>query len=187
MKLPSASNRSYSHALRGERAIELTRYCETENVIYIMASLAGLCYANTADGPADTVDFLNFFEEAHNSIDPITNQAEDIIVMDNAQHNAGSQILGDFLGDLGIELVNMLAYSPDFNLVEYIFGKLRTLMKYQFRDETACAQYERVFVLIAIGNIWPGDMAGIYYFINIPNSSLFSLGVLYFSTVAELN
>ena len=95
-----------------------------------MASLAGVCYANTIDGPADTVDFLNFFEEAYNSIDPITNQpclkAEDIIVMDNAPtyHNAGGQVLGDFLRDLGIELVYMLAYSPDFNPVEYVFGKL---------------------------------------------------------------
>ncbi len=131
LKLSSASNRSYGHALRGERTIELTRYCETANVtVNLMASLAGVCYANTIDGPADTVDFLNFFEEAYNSIDPITNQpclkAEDIIVMDNAPtyHNAGGQVLGDFLRDLGIELVYMLAYSPDFNPVEYVFGKL---------------------------------------------------------------
>jgi transposase len=108
-----------------------------------MASMAGVCYANTVDGLADTVDFLNFFVEAYNSIDPITNEpclkAEDIIVMDNAptHHNACGQILSELLQELGIELVYMPAYSPDFNPVEYVFGKLQTLMKYQFIDETS--------------------------------------------------
>ena len=98
-----------------------------------------MCYANTVDSPADTISFLQFFEETYNSLDPITHQpclkAEDIIVMDNAptHHNADSQILGEFLADLGIKLVLMPAYSPDFNPVEYVFGKLRTLMKYQFK------------------------------------------------------
>lgn len=117
LKLPSASNRNYGHALRGERAVEFSRYLETANVtVNLMASMqAGVCYANTVDGPADTVDFLNFFEEAYNSIDPITNEpclkAEDIIVMDNAptHHNAGGQILSEFLQELGIELVYIYA------------------------------------------------------------------------------
>ena len=70
-----------------------------------MGSVAGMCYVNTVDSPADTINFLQFFEEAYNSLDPITHQpclkAEDIIVMDNAptHHNAGGQILGEFLAD----------------------------------------------------------------------------------------
>jgi transposase len=167
LKLPSASNRNYGHALRGERAVEFSRYLETANVtVNLMASMAGVCYANTVDGPADTVDFLNFFEEAYNSIDPITNEpclkAEDIIVMDNAptHHNAGGQILSEFLQQLGIELVYMPAYSPDFNPVEYVFGKLRTLMKYQFIDETSRNLKESLY--LAIAHISAGDMAGYY-------------------------
>ena len=62
--------------------------------------------------------------------------------------------------DLGIELVYMPAYSPDFNPVEYVFGKLRTLMKYQFRDETVRNVKESFY--LAIGNISPGDMARFY-------------------------
>jgi transposase len=54
----------------------------------------------------------------------------------------------------------MPAYSPDFNPVEYVFGKLRTLMKYQFRDETVRNVKESFY--LAIGNISPGDMAGFY-------------------------
>ena len=107
-----------------------------------MASVAGVCYVNTVDDPANTINFLQFFEEAYNSLHPITHQpclkAEDIIVMDNAptHRNAGGQILGEFLADLGIKLVHMPAYSPDFNPVEYVFGKLHTLMKYQFKEVT---------------------------------------------------
>lgn len=167
LKLPSALSRHYGHALRGERALEIQRYMETANVtVNLMASVAGVCYVNTVDGPADTINFLQFFEEAYNSLDPITHQpclkAEDIIVMDNAptHHNAGGQILGEFLADLGIELVHMPAYSPDFNPVEYVFGKLRTLMKYQFKEVTERNVKDSLYM--AIGQISPRDMAGFY-------------------------
>jgi hypothetical protein len=163
LKLPSVSNRNYGHALRGERAVEFSRYLETANVtVNLMASMAGVCYANTVDGPADTVDFLNFFEEAYNSIDPITNepclQAEDIIVMDNAptHHNAVSSCKSLVLS----WCIYMPAYSPDFNPVEYVFGKLRTLMKYQFIDETSRNLKESLY--LAIAHISAGDMAGYY-------------------------
>ena len=160
-------NRNYGHALQGERAIEFKRYMETANVtVNLLASLAGVCYANTVDGPADMVDFLYFFEEAYNSIDPATNQqclkAGDIIVMDNAptHHNNGGQILREFLEDIGVELVYMPAYSPEFNPVEYVFGKLRTLMKHQFVEETYRNLKESLY--LAIGSISAGDVAGYY-------------------------
>ena len=61
---------------------------ETANVtVNLIASVAGVRYVNTVDGPADAINFLQFFEEAYNSLDPITHQpclkAEDIVVMDN--------------------------------------------------------------------------------------------------------
>ena len=90
---------------------------ETANVtVNLTASLAGVCYANTVNGLADTVDFLFVFEQAYNSIDPTTNQPclkkVIMIVMDNAatHHNDGDQILCKFLEDIGVELVYMPAY-----------------------------------------------------------------------------
>ena len=107
-----------------------------------MASLAGVWYANTVDGPADTIDFLQFFDEAYNSVHPATNrpclEPGNIFVMDNCptHHNEGGGILGEFLQELNIELVYMphcmSTYSQDLNPVEYGSGKLRTLMKNQF-------------------------------------------------------
>ena len=68
-------NCNYGHALKGKRAIEFKRYMETANVtVNLTASLAGICYAYTVNGLADTVDFLFVFEQAYNSIDAITNQ-----------------------------------------------------------------------------------------------------------------
>ena len=125
-----------------------------------------VCNVNTVDGPADTINFLQFFEEAYNSLDPITHQlclkAEDIMVMDNApkHHNASGEILGEFLADLGIELVHMHVYSSDFNPVEYVFGKLRTLMKYQFKEVTERNVKDSSYM--AIEQISPRDMAGFY-------------------------
>jgi transposase len=58
--------------------------------------------------------------------------------MDNCptHHNDGGWILQEFLQDLNIELVYMPAYSPDFNPAEYVFGKIRTVMKYKLGNMT---------------------------------------------------
>ena len=73
IKLPSALSRQYGHALQGKQAREIQRYMVTASItVNLMALLAGMCYVNTVDGPSDTIDFLQFFEEAYNSLDPIT-------------------------------------------------------------------------------------------------------------------
>jgi transposase len=39
----------------------------------------------------------------------------------------------------------MPAYSPDFNPTEYVFGKLKCLLKYQFRELTNTNLKEAVY------------------------------------------
>ena len=114
-------------SIRGKTlGTRLQRYAETPNTtVNLMCSLPGVDYANTVNGSADTIDFLRFFEEAYRSINlrtarPVLEPGS-VIVMDNCatHHNQGGQILQEFLNDLGIELVYMPAYSPDFNPAEY--------------------------------------------------------------------
>ena len=144
LKLPQHASRTHGHAPVGERAIEIQRYAETPNTtVNLVCSLTGVDYANTVPGSADTVDFLRFFEEAYMSINirtarPVLEPGS-VIVMHNCatHHNHGGQILQEFLSDLDIELVYMPAYSPDFNPAEYVFGKMRTLMKYRFGNNTS--------------------------------------------------
>ena len=138
IKLPNAGSRNYGHAKVGERAVEVRRYCQTANVtLNLLCGLTGVTYANTVNGPSNTFEFLHFFQDAFHLFDPNTRrpclEPGDVIVMDNCpfHHNEGGEILEDFINELNIELVYMPCYSPDFNPAEYVFGKIKTLMKYR--------------------------------------------------------
>ncbi len=170
LKLPQHGTRNYGHAAVGERAVELTRYAETPNItVNLMCSLTGVNYANTVNGAADTIDFQNFFEEASNSGNPRTGrpclEPGSIVVMDNCptHHNNGGLILQEFLRDLNIELVDMPAYSPDFNPAEYVFGKIRTVMKYKLGNMTNTGIHQCVqSFYTALDYITLADMRGFY-------------------------
>lgn len=170
LKLPQHGTRIYGHAPVGERAVELIRYAETPNItVNLMCSMTGVDYANTVNGAADTIDFLHFFEQACNSANPRTGRLcldpGSIIVMDNCptHHNNGGLILEEFLHDLNIELVYMPAYSPDFNPAEYVFGKIRTVMKYKLGNmtNTNIQQCVQSFYT-ALDYITLADMQGFY-------------------------
>ena len=170
IKLPTSTARTYGHAPVGERAVEFQRYAETANTtVNLMCSLTGVDYANTVNGSADTLDFLRFFDEAFEAVNVRTGQPVlepgSVIVMDNAatHHNDGGRILGEFLNDSDIELVYMPAYSPDFNPAEYVFGKMRTVMKHRFGDCTNITMPECIYnMYTSLESITPGDMHGFF-------------------------
>ena len=105
-------------------------------------------------GPSNTFEFLRFFEDAFHSFDPNTGrpclQPGDVIVMDDCpfHHKEGGEILEDFLNELNIEFVYMPYYSPDFNPAEYVFGKIKTLMKYRLLDLTNANLIESLYNVI---------------------------------------
>ena len=68
--------------------------------------------------------------------------------------------LRSFLNDLGMELVYLPAYSPDFNPDEEVFSKLKYLLKYQYQD-TVFENLESA-VWLAVGNLEVADMHGYY-------------------------
>ena len=127
-----------------------------------MCGLAGVTYMNTVNGAFNTLEFLRFFEEAYNSINPNTGrpclEVGDTVVMDNCafHHNEGGQVLTDFFNDLNIELVYMPCYSPDFNPAEYVFGKIKTLLKYGLRDLTNANLIDALYT--AVNLVTPDDM-----------------------------
>ena len=117
---------------------------------------------NTGDGASSTLEFLRFFEEAYNSTNPNTGRpcldVGDVIVTDNCPFHdrRGGQVLIDFLDDLNIELVYMPSYSPDFNPAEYVFGKIKTLLKYSLQDLTNANLIDALYTAISL--VTPGDM-----------------------------
>lgn len=94
-------------------------------------------YMNIVQGASDTINFLQFFGEAGNSANIETGRPAldlgDIVVMDNCptHHFAGGEALQEWLGDRNIELVYTPTYSPDFNPVEFVFNKMRSVMRYE--------------------------------------------------------
>ena len=163
VKLPGCSARNYGHAPVGERAVEVRRYSQTANLtVNLLCGLSGVVYANTVNGPSNTIEFLRFFEEAFNSINPNTGRPclefGDVIIMDNCpfHHNEGGEVLEDFLNDLNVELVYMPCYSPDFNPAEYVFGKIKTLLKYRLQDLTNTNLVESLYTAISLVTV--GDM-----------------------------
>ena len=167
VKLPTNCTRSYGHSLIGQRAVELHRYCETANMtVNVLCSLSGVTYMNTIDGPSNTTEFLRFFEEAYNSVNPNTGRLSlevvDTIVMDNCpfHHNDGERMLREFLEDLNIELVFMPAYSPDFNPTEYVFGKMKCLLKHRLWHLANTDLRQSLYEVIRF--ITSGDMHGFF-------------------------
>ena len=143
LKLPHHGARYYGHAPVGQRRIELARYHETPNVtLNLLAGLDGVLYANTVKGVANTVHMLRFFEEAAQAGNIVTQRPVleywDIVVMDNCptHHYQGEEVLTEFLNEIGIELVYTPTYSPDFNPAEFVFGKIRTEMRYALWELT---------------------------------------------------
>lgn len=71
----------------------------------------GLNYRNIIEGASYSVQFLLFFDEASQTVDPITQrpilEVSDIVVVDNlaAHHGEAERALRSFLNDFGMELV----------------------------------------------------------------------------------
>ena len=77
------------HAAIAERVIQVLslRYTENPNTTANpLCCLTGVTYMNTVFAAANTLDFLQFFEEAYNSLNPVTLrpclEVGDTIVMD---------------------------------------------------------------------------------------------------------
>ena len=87
-RLPEARLRHYGYAPSGLPCVEIQRYMATPNLTFnFLAGLDGVNYANTIDGATNTIEFLCFFEEAVNAVDPATGrpvlEVDDLIIVDN--------------------------------------------------------------------------------------------------------
>lgn len=167
IKSPDAGVRFYGHAPVGERCVEVIRKHEDLNTtLNLLVSLNGVEYYNLIDGATDTVQFLNFLEEAANTVGFETGrpvlEVDDIIVMDNlaVHHYEGGEVLEEYLADMGIELLYTPVYSPDLNPVELCFNKIKTQLNHRFQEvfkvnlNLACA--------LALETITHSDMMNFY-------------------------
>lgn len=174
LKLPSHGKRLYGHAPIGERCIELSRYHESPNItVNLLAGINGVEYMNTIHESSNTITFLDFFGQATNAANIVSGRPAlavgDTIVMDNCaiHHYDGGEALQEWLRDRNIELIYTPTYSPDFNPVEFVFNKMRTVMKYNLWDLTN--HNIRLAAIEASEYITSADMLNFFRYTNYIN------------------
>ena len=137
-RLPDCGRPNYGHSPVNTPCIEIGRYLSSPNVtLNLLIGLQGVLYANTLDGMSNTESFLNFWEEVYRNRMPNGEailRYGDVIVFDNCpiHHNEAGFHLAEWFYNLGIDVVYMPVYSPEFNPCELVFNKLKILAK---RDE----------------------------------------------------
>ena len=94
--------------------------------------LQGVLYSNTVDGTSYTESFLNFWGEAYQNRMPNGHPIlhyDDIVVLDNCaiRHYEGVYAFSEWLDSIGIDVVYLPVYSPEFNPCELVFNKLKIL------------------------------------------------------------
>ena len=166
-QLPDAGHRNFGFSPVGEDCVEARRYLSTANLtLNFLVGYDGVKYGNTIEGASNSVQFLRFFDEASQTVDPITQrpilEVGDIVVVDNlaAHHGEVERAQRSFLNDLGMELVFLPVCSPDLNTVQEVFSKLKYLSKYTYQ-EPVWDNLEYA-VLRAFGDVTAADMCSYY-------------------------
>ncbi|XP_028395745.1 uncharacterized protein LOC114519771 [Dendronephthya gigantea] len=167
VKTPDIGTRRYGHAPLGQRCVEVIRKMESPNItLNLLVSLDGPMYFNLVEGPTNTIQFLNFFAEASEATNLMSEgpaiEVGDIIVMDNLgiHHYDGGRILEEYLEEMGVELIFTPTYSPDLNPVELCFAKIKTKLNGEFSDTVH--ENLKLAVMDAVETITPTDMVGYY-------------------------
>jgi DNA-binding transcriptional ArsR family regulator len=166
-QLPDAGHRNYGYSPVGEPCLDVRRYLSTANhTLNLLGGIDGIKYANVITGACDGMEFLRFFQEASECVDPITQrpviEVDDIIVVDNfaAHHGEAERALRQYFYELGVELLFLPVYSPDMNPVEEVFSKLKYLLKYKYNN--IVFDNLEYAIWLALADITPGDMYGYY-------------------------
>ena len=134
-----------------------------------MCGLEGVLYANTVEGASDSINFLNFFGEAGQVTTSNGNPAiefGDYIILDNCPTHRfeTGDILQRWLMQMGASIIYTPSLSPEFNVAEFVFNKLKTVLK---KEEFGSILQENVHVAVyeALDLITTDDMFGFYNFI----------------------
>lgn len=167
VKLPDVANPSYGHSLVGTPCVEIMRNAQSPNItLNLLCGANGLMYANTVKGASNTVNFLRFFDEASLCFQPdgrAVLEYGDHVILDNcATHRyLGGQILGEWLDDVGCVLLYLPSYSPELNPAEFVFNKLKTILKRNAYRELLRDNLH-LGVLEGLKQVTAADMRGFY-------------------------
>lgn len=143
------------------------RYANSPSFIItpnLMYGLDGIVYDNTVDGSSNALTVLIFFEEASDIYLPDgqpTFSYGDHVILDNApkHHYRAGQALSEWLDDMGCIVVYLPTYSPEFNPAQYVFNKLKKVLR-QFEYRELLKDSLHVAFHEALKQVTPQDMKG---------------------------
>ena len=167
IKIPDVGTRTYGHSPKGSRCVEVGRKLESPNTtLNMLVSLNGPEYYSIISGATNTARFLSFFQEAGESVNIETGrpclEVGDIVIMDNlsSHHFEGGEILEEWFGTMGIELLYTPSYSPDLNPIELYFNKIKCELNGNLKE--LVHSNINLAIAEAVETIRARDMAGFY-------------------------
>ena len=165
--LPDAASPNYGSSLKGVPCVEVGKYITNPNItLNLLIGTGGIMYADTVDGSVDTIEFLNFFDHtiyATDSMGRTTLDYGDILVLDNAgfRHGHGGYALAEVLDDIGMEVIWLPTYSPEFNPVKLVFNKLKKIAKIEdIRERFDINMHDAIFE--CLDRVTIQDIIGFY-------------------------
>ena len=134
-KRPKTVSRGVKHLQPEDPELEIMRNTQSSNItVNQLPGANGVMYVNTVNRVSDTLNFLQFFDEASRCFQPdgrpVLEYGDHIIVVNCATHRfLGGWVLGEWLDDISCVLVYLPSYSPELNPAEIVFNKLKTCLK----------------------------------------------------------
>ena len=135
--------RRYGRSPRGERVVAAIPHGHWKTTTFIAALRHDRITAPCVfDGPINGVSFLAWVEQA---LVP-TLSAGDIVIMDNLSSHKVAGVR-EALEAVGAAPLYLPSYSPDFNPIEQVFAKLKTLLR-KADERTVEATWRRIGTLL---------------------------------------
>ena len=115
----------YARAPRGQRAHgRIPRNTPSNSTLIAAMTIDGMGAAMVLDGATDTLAFEAYVEHF---LAP-TLRVEQVVVIDNLAAHKGERVR-KLIEDRGCELLYLPPYSPDLNLIEEAFSKVKGLLR----------------------------------------------------------
>jgi transposase len=135
--------RAYGRAPRGERLVDYVPHGHWKTTTFLAAlRLNGLTAPLVVDGAINGEIFLAYVQQ---HLVP-TLQPRDLVVMDNLSSHKREGVR-EAIEAVGARLLYLPPYSPDFNPIEQVFAKLKTLLR-KHAERTMDALWKRLGTLL---------------------------------------
>ena len=117
--------RTHGRAAPGQRVVSRVPHGHWKMISTIAAmSIEGIIASGSFDGATDTELFVTFVREALVSV----LKAGAVLVMDNLPAHKSPQI-DRLLEAIGVRVLRLPPYSPDFNPIEMAISKIKTVLR----------------------------------------------------------